>query len=157
MPKLLLVLVCAISVLPMAAGAHPPPILSVTQEKAFAEEIAAWRKEFAAIAKQKDVKKLRDLYAPSFVHTLTTGEQVGRDERIAALLADAPVIELAAADYVKIRVPGGWTAIATGRSTLGSPGGGKTNRYAWTVVYARAGDGWQIAASHETRLGEGGR
>ncbi len=155
MPIVLLVLLCAISGLPISAGAHPPPILSTTQEEAFVEEIVAWRKEFAVVADRKDAKKLHDLYAPSFVHTRTSGEQVGRDARIKALLKGDPVIELAPADDLKIRVPGGWTAIATGTSPLKSPDEeGKAYRFAWTAVYVRAGGGWQLAASHEVRLGE---
>lgn len=153
MPRVLLLL-CAAGFLSMSAGAHPPPILSTAQEQAFSEEIAAWREAFAEIAARKDRDKLRDHYAPSFVHTRHTGEQVGRDERIEAVLRGDPVIELAPADDLKIRVPGGWTAVATGTSKLSSRDGGKTYRYAWTAVYVRAGDGWQLAASHATRLDE---
>ena len=53
-----------------------------------------------------------------------------------------------------IRVPGGWTAIATGVSPIRSLADGKTYNFRWTAVYVRIGEGWQIAASQATRLPE---
>jgi ketosteroid isomerase-like protein len=154
MARVAVLIVCAALLAQTSARAHPPPILTLKQEKAFADEIIAWRKEFAAVAGRRDATRLRDLYAPSFVHTDDAGEQVGRDARIKLVLKGEPVIELAPADGLVIRVPGGWTAIATARSALKSADDGKTYRYAWTAVYVRAGDGWQLAASHATRLEE---
>lgn len=137
---------------PGPAGAHPPPILSGEQEKGFAAEIQAWRKDFGSAALAKDKARLRALYAPSFVHTDTTGKLSGRDERIALILSGAAVIETAAADNVAIRVPGGWTAVATGRSRLSTGVGKESIVVAWTSSYVRAGQGWQLAGSHEARV-----
>ena len=153
LPRVFLLLLCALGTLTISAGAHPPPILSMEQEKPFTEEIVAWREHFIEVAKRKDRSTLLRYYAPSFVHTASSGERIGRDEQIEAVLRGDAVIELAPADNIEIRVPGGWTAIATATSPITSPDG-KTYRVAWTAVYVRAGDGWQLAASHATRLGE---
>lgn len=136
------------------ARAHPPPVMTTDQEKAFAEEIVAWRRAYADVVRSKDAARLRDLYAPSFVHTDIPGHQSGRDKRVAAVLAGEPVIELAAVDDLVIRVPGGWTAVATGRSTLKSATDGRVFVVTWMAVYVRAGDGWQLAASQASRLRE---
>jgi len=119
-----------------------------------AEEIVAWRQAFAKIVAEKDAARLRDLYAPSFVHTHGSGKQDGRDERIVSVLAGDPVIELAPVEDLVIRVPGGWTAVATGKSPIRSLADGKTYLFTWMAVYVRAGDGWQLAASQATRLRE---
>lgn len=143
-------------VLPVVPGAaHPPPILSAAQDKAYAEEIVAFRKAMADAVAAKDAAKLRRMFADSFVHTHTTGTQDSRDPRIVALLAGDPVIELAPVEDLVIRVPGGWTAIATGQSPIKSSADGKTYAVRWTSVYVRGPDGeWQLAASHATRVGE---
>jgi hypothetical protein len=62
------------------------------------------------------------------------------------------VIETAPVSDLVIRIPGGWTAIARGVSLIVSKSGGKATKLRWTAVYVRAGDGWQIAASHATLL-----
>ena len=52
-------------------------------------------------------------------------------------------------------MPGGWTAIATGREPdHARMADGKTYNFRWTAVYVRIGEGWQIAASQATRLPE---
>jgi Domain of unknown function (DUF4440) len=122
-----------------------------------AEEIEAFRKALAAAALGRDAVKLRTMYTEGFVHTHTTGRQDGRDARIVALIAGDPVIETAPVKNLTIRVPGGWTAIATGLSPILSTGDGKTYAVAWSAVYVRgeAGD-WQLTASHATRVAEWG-
>ena len=67
----------------------------------------------AAIEK-KDAAALRKIYADSFVHTHGSGKVDGKDARIVSALAGDPVIENAPVTDLVIRVPGGWTAIATG-------------------------------------------
>lgn len=131
------------------AQAHPPPILSGAQEQAHGEEIKAWREAFAKTAKAKDAKRLKELYTPSFVHTDTRGRLSGSTVRIGQILAGAVVTELAAAEDLVVRVPGGWTAIATGRSRLTVTAGKSPVIMAWTAVYVRAGQGWQLASLHE--------
>ena len=131
------------------AQAHPPPILSGAQEQAHGEEIKSWREAFAKTAKAKDAKRLKALYTPSFVHTDTRGRLSGSAARIGLMLAGAVVIELAAAEDLVVRVPGGWTAIATGRSRLAVAAGTAPVIMAWTAVYVRAGQGWQLASLHE--------
>jgi ketosteroid isomerase-like protein len=137
------------------ARAHPPSTLSAAQEKATADEIVAFRKAMADATAAKDAAKLRRMYAEGFVHTHTSGKLDGRDPRIVALLAGDPVIELAPVDDLVIRIPGGWTAIATGQSPIKSMADGKTYAVRWTAAYVRGPDGeWQLAASHATRVGE---
>jgi ketosteroid isomerase-like protein len=146
------------SVLAMApvgpAAAHPPSILSQAEEKATAEEVRDFRKTVVAAIERKDAAALRKIYAESFVHTHGSGKVDGKDARIVSALAGDPVIETAPVTDLVIRVPGGWTAVATGMSPIKSLADGKTYSFRWTVVYVRVGESWQIAASQATRLGE---
>jgi len=143
-------------VLPLAgvALAHPPAILSEREEKATVEEVMEFRKTVAAAIEKKDAASLRKVYAESFVHTHGSGKVDGRDARIVSALAGDPVIETAPVTGLVIRVPGGWTAIATGMSPIRSLADGKTYNFRWTAVYVRMGESWQIAASQATPLGE---
>jgi hypothetical protein len=136
------------------ARAHPPAIISDQEEKVTAEEVKAFRKTISSAIEKKDAAALRKLYADSFVHTHGSGKVDGKDARIVSLLAGDPVIENAPVDDLVIRVPGGWTAVATGRSPIRSMVDGKTYQFRWIAVYVRIGDGWQIAASQATRLPE---
>ncbi len=136
-----------------AALAHPPAILNQAAEKAVVEEVTDFRKTLAAAIERKDAAALRGMYADSFVHTHGSGKTDGKDARIVSALAGDPVIEAAPVTDLVIRVPGGWTAIATGVSPIKSSDG-KTYSFRWTAVYVRVGDGWQIAASQATRLAE---
>jgi hypothetical protein len=135
------------------AAAHPPSILSDEAEKATAEEVRDFRKTVSRAIERKDAGALRKLYAKGFTHATEAGKAVGADARIAAALAGEPMIENAPAADLVIRVPGGWTAIATGTSPIRASDG-KTHRVRWMAVYVRMGEGWQIAASQATRLGE---
>jgi ketosteroid isomerase-like protein len=137
-----------------AALAHPPSILTEREEKATAEEVVEFRKIVSRAIEKKDAAALRKIYADGFVHTHTTGKVDDKKARIAAVLADDPVIETAPVTDLVIRVPGGWTAIVRGVSAIASKSDGKTARVRWTAIYVRAGDSWQIAASHATRLDE---
>ena len=137
-----------------AASAHPPSILSDEAEKATAEEVKDFRKTVAAAIERKDAAVLRRIYADSFVHTHGSGKVDGKDARIVAALAGDPVIENAPVTDLVIRVPGGWTAIATGVSPIRSLADGKTYNFRWIAVYVRIGEGWQIAASQATRMAE---
>jgi ketosteroid isomerase-like protein len=136
------------------ATAHPPSILSDEAEKATAEEVRDFRKTVSRAIEKKDAAALRRIYAKGFTHVDETGKVQGMDARIAAALAGEPMIENAPVTDLVIRVPGGWTAIATGISAIKSPADGKTHRVRWMTVYVRMGEGWQIAASQVTRLGE---
>ncbi len=137
-----------------AAWAHPPSILSDEAEKATIEEVKDFRKSVTAAIEKKDAAALRLIYANSFVHTHGSGKVDGKDARIVSVLAGDPVIETAPVTDLVVRVPGGWTAIATGVSPIRSAADGKTYNFRWTAVYVRMGEGWQIAASQATRLPE---
>ena len=137
-----------------AALAHPPSILSSAAEKATIEEVKDFRKSISEAIEKKDAAALRRIYADSFAHTHGSGKVDGKDARIVSALAGDPVIENAPVTDLVIRVPGGWTAIATGVSPIRSLADGKTYNFRWIAVYVRMGDGWQIAASQATRLPE---
>jgi ketosteroid isomerase-like protein len=143
-------------VMPLAGtvSAHPPSIISDDAEKATGEEVKAFRKTVSEAIEKKDAAALRRIYAKGFVHTHGSGKVDGRDARIVSVLAGDPVIENAPVSDLVIRVPGGWTAIATGVSPIRSMADGKTYNFRWTAVYVRVGETWQIAASQATRLGE---
>jgi ketosteroid isomerase-like protein len=135
------------------AHAHPPAIVSEAQRKLISEEVAAFRRDVATAIKAKDAKRLRRMYAPSFVHTHTSGKVDDKEGRIAALLKGEPVIETAPVSDLVIRIPNDWVGIATGVSPIKADDG-KTYDVRWTSVYTREGPSWHIAASHATRLGE---
>jgi hypothetical protein len=149
-------LACALAVsLPAGAiFAHPPAIISDREEKATVEEVIDFRKAVARAIEKKDAAALRKIYANSFVHTHGSGKVDGKDARIVAVLAGDPVIETAPVTDLVVRVPGGWTAVATGLSPIRSLADGKTYQFRWTAVYVRMGESWQIAASQATRLPE---
>ena len=73
-----------------------------------------FRKTVARAIERKDAAALRKIYANGFVHTHGSGKVDGKDARIVSVLAGDPVIENAPVTDLVIRVPGGWTAIATG-------------------------------------------
>lgn len=149
-------LICAVSALAPSlqhASAHPPAIVSEAQRKLISEEVAAFRRDVAAAIKAKDAKRLQRMYAPSFLHTHTSGKVDGKDARIATLLKGDPVIETAPVSDLVIRIPNDWVGIATGVSPIKSDDG-KTYDVRWTAVYTREGQSWNVAASHATRLGE---
>jgi hypothetical protein len=137
-----------------AALAHPPTILSPAGERAVAEEIVAFRKALAAAIVAKDAGKLREMYAPAFVHTHGSGKLDGKDARIVSALAGDPVIENAPVEELVIRGPSDWTAVATGVSPIRSLAEGKTYAFRWTAVYVRTQASWALAASQATRLQE---
>lgn len=136
-----------------AALAHPPAILNQAAEKAVVEEVTEFRKTLAAAIERKDAAALRGMYADAFVHTHGSGKTDGKDARIVSALAGDPVIETAPITDLIVRVPGGWTTVATVVSPIKSADG-RTYSFRWTAVYVRVGDGWQIAASQATRLAE---
>ena len=146
----------ALALLPIAAPvlAHPPAILSDREEKATVEEVMEFRKTVARAIETKDAAALRRIYANGFVHTHSAGKVDGKDARIAAVLAGEPAIENAPASDLAIRVPGGWTAVATGLSPIRAAADGKTYQVRWTAVYVRMGESWQIAASQATPVAE---
>ena len=138
----------------LPAAAHPPSILNADAEKATVEEVKAFRAAVAAAIEAKDAATVRRIYADSFTHTHGSGKVDGKDARIVSALAGDPVIENAPVSDLAIRVPGGWTAIATGMSPIRSLADGKIYNFRWTAVYVRLGEGWQLAASQATRLPE---
>jgi hypothetical protein len=143
MPNILLIVMRAVIVSLLAvalagtASAHPPSILSEQAEKATVEEVIEFRKAVVAAIQGKDAAALRKIYADGFVHTHGSGKVDGKDARIVAALAGDPVIETAPVTDLVIRVPGGWTAIATGLSPIRSLADGKTYNFRWPS--ARAG------------------
>jgi ketosteroid isomerase-like protein len=134
------------------AFAHPPTQLSSEAEKATAAEIIEFRKALADAINRRDAKALRDMYGDGFTHIHGSGKIDGKEARIVAAIAGVPVIETAPVDELSIRIPGGWTAIATGMSPIRSLADGKTYRFRWTAVYVRTDRSWLLVASQETRL-----
>lgn len=150
-----LMALCLLVAAPLpAALAHPPTVLSPAGERAVAEEIAEFRKALAAAIVAKNAGKLREMYAPAFVHTHGSGKVDGKDARIVSALAGDPVIENAPVEDLVIRAPSDWTAVATGVSPIRSLADGKTYSFRWTAVYVRTQASWALAASQATRMGE---
>lgn len=148
-----LLVVLALGALPVLdAMGHPPSIVNEAGSKAVQEEIKGFRKSLADAIAAKDAARLRDMYAPSFVHTHTTAKTDNRDARIVSALAGEPVIETAPADDLVIRVPNDWVAVATGTSPIRSMATGNVVSVRWTAVYTRTDKSWQLVASQATRV-----
>jgi hypothetical protein len=146
--------VIAFGVFSAPATAHPPAIVSPAEEKGTIEEVVAFRKDLTAAIVAKDKAKLTEMYAKGFIQTHGTGEQDGRDARIAAIVGGAQAIETLAAEDLVVRIfGGGWTAVATGKSRRTTSAGEK-QLLAWTAVYVRTDKSWELAASQVTRLPE---
>lgn len=135
------------------AAAHPPTQLSPSAEKATASEIVEFRERLAKAIRARDDAALRRMYANGFTHISSTGKIEDKEARITAVLAGGPALETAASDELVIRIPEGWTAVATGISPLASGEGGVV-RYRWTAVYVRTATDWALAASQATRIEE---
>ena len=110
------IVAAALACAAQTAPAHPPARLTLEQERGVIEEIIAFRKTLADAVVAKDAKKLRTLYADSFRHTHASGAIDKKDAYIAGIVNGLPVIETAPVTELEIRIPGGWTGIATGRS-----------------------------------------
>ena len=149
-----LAIAVTLAVAPSALRAHPPTLLSPEAERATAQEVVDFRRQLADAILAKDAAKLRTMYADSFTHVHGSGKLDGKDARIVSALAGDPVIETAPAGDLVIRVPGGWTAVATGVSPIKSLADGKTYAFRWTAVYIRTDASWQLAASQATRMHE---
>lgn len=134
------------------AIAHPPAIVSGKAEQVMAEEIGDFRKRMAEAIAKKDAAALGAFYTDTFLHTDGDGTLQDKAARIAHVLTGVPVIETAPAEDLRIRVPNGWAAVATGRSALATPSTGKANQVRWSAFHVRVGEGWQLAGSQETRL-----
>ncbi len=132
------------------AQAHPPSKLTLEQEKGVIEEIIAFRKTLADAVSAKDAKKLRALYADSFRHTHASGAIDKKDAYIAGIVSGQTVIETAPVTELEIRIPGGWTGVATGKSPLPASVDDKTADARWMSIFVRKGDGWQVAGSQVT-------
>ncbi|MFM9938988.1 MAG: DUF4440 domain-containing protein [Hyphomicrobiaceae bacterium] len=139
---------------PEALRAHPPAIINEAGERALGEEIQAFRKALADAIAAKDAKRLRDMYAPSFTHTHTTGNTDNRDARIVSALAGEPVIETAEVTDLVVRAPNDWVAVVTGTSPIKSLADGKTYAVKWLQVFTRNEKSWVLVASQATRAGE---
>jgi len=130
--------------------AHPPSIVNQAAEKVVADEVRAFRKDMAAAIEAKNERRLRDMYAPSFVHTHPSGKREARDGRIAMALSGVMLIERETSADVEIRLPIDWVAIVTGerRDRAGDADAPRTIR--WTAVYTRTDKSWWLVATHET-------
>ncbi len=136
-----------------AVRAHPPSIVSQAGEKIVADEVRAFRREMAAAIKAKNAARLRQMYAPSFVHTLPTGNSQERDARIAAVLSSMSVIETVDAADFEVRIPIDWVAVVTGTAAMKSVADALPQRVRWMAVYTRTDKSWWLVASQETPLG----
>ncbi len=123
-----------------------------TSEKAVAEIKALRSKTFEAIEK-RDRKTLEEIYAEDFSHTHASGKVDDKKTRLDVFVSGEKTIDTAQAEDLKIKIFGKNTAVATGKSSVKS-GDGTIATYRWTVVYAKVGKKWQIAASQATKTTE---
>ena len=148
MLRIIAVILLVLATRSSAVLAHPPPVLSLAQEKATTEEIDAFRKALADAIKAKDESKLRAMYAPSFIHVHPSTRKDDFEARIAAALAGEGMIEVDAARDVIVRISNDWTAIATGLTPIAIDG--KSYGVRWMSVYVRTATSWALAATQAT-------
>lgn len=130
------------------------PIFAAAQsnDKAIAEIKDLRRRAVEAIEK-RDRKALEQIYAEDFTHTHASGKVDDRRARLDTFVSGEKTIDTAQAEDLRIGIFGKNTAVATGKSSVKSDDG-KTVIYRWTVVYAKIGKRWQIAASQATKSAE---
>lgn len=104
------------------------------------------RTRIAAAAKAKDAGALGTLFTDDFTHTHVIGRVDGKAQRVKSLMGSADTIETVAPAEIAIRFYGPDTAIAVGRSTIG------TDAVRWTSVYVRRDGRWLAAASHASAI-----
>lgn len=121
-------------------------------EKAVAE-INSLRRRTVELIQKRDRAALREIYAEDFSHTHASGKVDDKRTRLDVLVSGEKTIDTALAEDVSIKIFGEQTAVATGKSTLTS-GDGTATTYRWTIVYAKIGKKWTIAASQATKLTE---
>lgn len=138
-----------------AAMAHPHHDLTAERAGHIEQQVMAFRVGLQAAARERDMVKLRAMFAPSFTHTHTTGQVDGRDARLVSVLAGEPVIELAAVEELSIRVLNADAAVVTGRSAIRSISESRVIQVRWVQMMARVGGEWVLAASQATRVPEG--
>lgn len=137
------------------AWAHPHHDLTAERAGHIEQQVMAFRVGLQAAARERNVAKLRDMFAPSFTHTHTTGKVDGRDARLIAILSGDPVIELAAVEELSIRVLNPDAAVITARSPIRSISENRIIQVRWVQMMARVNGEWMLAASQATRVPEG--
>ena len=123
-----------------------------TGEKEIAE-IKILRSKTVAAIEKRDRKTLYEIYAEDFSHTHASGKVDNKKTRLDTFVSGERTIDTANAEDLKIKIFGKQTAIASGKSSVKS-NDGTISVYRWTVVYAKIGKKWQIAASQATKLFE---
>lgn len=136
------------------ALAHPHHDLMAERSGHIEQQVMAFRAGLQAAARERDVAKLRDMFAPSFTHTHTTGKVDGRDARLISILSGDPVIELAAVEELSIRVLNPDAAVITARSLIRSISENRVIQVRWVQMLARVNGEWMLAASQATRVPE---
>lgn len=123
-----------------------------TSEKEIAEINKLRIKTVEAIEK-RDRKTLDEIYAEDFSHTHASGKIDDKKTRLDVFVSGEKTIDTAESEDLKIKIFGKNTAVASGKSSVKSDNG-TIAVYRWTIVYAKIGKKWQIAASQATKLSE---
>ena len=145
-----------VAALPMAAArAHPHHDLTAERQGHIEQQVMAFRVGLQAVARERDIVKLREMFAPSFTHTHTTGRVDGRDARLVSILSGDPVIELAAVEELSIRVLNPDAVVISARSPIRSISENRIIQVRWVQMMARVNGEWVLAASQATRVPEG--
>lgn len=148
--RILIVTLATLLLASLPAPAHPPGVTD--EDQAVAHEVEALHEAISRAVKRKDTALLRKLYAKNFTHTDAAGGVQKKEERIAAMLAGAPMIEAAPAEELNYRVHGGNAIVVTGNSALAGDVRGRTQYVRWIAVYVRTDSDWQLVASQATRV-----
>lgn len=148
-----------LSILSSSAFAHPPRQPDAAESQSLAREIRRLRERMTAAAATKDIATLRLQFSDRYTHVDETGRLLDKAARLADLEAGRPLVETMPATELSFQVFTGPTVIVTGRSTLppdaaAAATDGKPRDLRWTAVYVTARDGWQVAGSQSTRVGE---
>jgi len=116
-------------------------------------EIKNLRTKTVEAIEKRDRKTLDEIYAKDFSHTHTSGKVDDKKTRLDTFVSGEKTIDTANAEDLKIKIFGKQTAVAIGKSSVKSDDG-TIAVYRWTIVYAKTGKKWQIAASQATKFSE---
>lgn len=116
-------------------------------------EIKNLRTKTVEAIEKRDRKTLDEIYAEDFSHTHASGKIDDKKTRLDVFVSGEKTIDTANAEDLKIKIFGKQTAVAIGKSSVKSDDG-TIAVYRWTIVYAKIGKKWQIAASQATKFSE---
>jgi hypothetical protein len=130
-----------------AQPAVPSPALAEVRR-----ELDAFRTELKRAAEQRDIARLRAMFADTFTHTHVSGRVEDKAAHIISLVAREPSIESGLVLDPVVNLYGSDTAILTARTPFLNRDDSKNYDFRWMQVFTRMSGQWQLAASQATMV-----